>query len=148
MYRHRAFLIRWLLLTGTAGVCPGCLYVPVSESKVLSGEQVTEPQRQAIRPRVTTRGDVLASLGPPDIEWENERVFAYRWEMRQGLLLYAVAGGYQGDAGIAEVPKGYLLLVQFDESDRVRRVEQLPDKALHSFGRQVRHWAAGAPTPQ
>jgi hypothetical protein len=137
-----------ITVVATAALSAGCLYLPETEKKVLRGEQVTQQQRQAIRPGVTTRGEVLGSLGPPDIEWENERVFAYRWEMRQGLLLYAIGGGYDAEAGIIEVPQGYLLLVQFDEFDRVRRVEQLPDKALQSFGKQVRQWAAGSASVQ
>jgi outer membrane protein assembly factor BamE (lipoprotein component of BamABCDE complex) len=140
-----------LLFTLTALVAAfaaGCLYVPLSEKKVLKGEQVTEEQRQAIHLGVTTKNDVLAALGPPAIEWENERVFAYRWEVRQGVLLYAVAAGYKGDAGIIDIPKGYLLLVQFDEADRVRRVERVVDRAFKSFGEQVRQWAeAPAPAP-
>ena len=137
-----------LVALALVATCSGCLYWPVSENKVLKGKQVTERQRQVICPAVTSRSDVISNLGPPDVEWENERVFAYRWEMRRGLLFYAIGGGYDAEAGVIEVPKGYILLVQFDHGDRVSRVEQLPDKALESFGKQVRRWAAtGAATP-
>src|SRR3989339_37638 len=67
----------------------GCVFLPIptQERKVLAGNPVTEDQLIFLAPNVTTKSEVMVRLGSPDVIWEEAHLFAYNWEMRQGILL-------------------------------------------------------------
>lgn len=120
----------------------GCVMVPVpmSEDKVLAGKQVTEEQIAILTPRVTTRQEVAERLGNPRVIWEDARVYVYNWQMRQGILFWAWGAYYTGDFGMTDIPKHYLLLIQFDEQDRVRRVDRTVCPLHRSYADCLKEW--------
>ncbi|HSD95039.1 MAG TPA: hypothetical protein VLA94_06390 [Syntrophales bacterium] len=114
--------------------------VPMSEDKVLAGKQVTEEQIAILTPRVTTRQEVAERLGNPRVIWEDARVYVYNWQMRQGILFWAWGAYYTGDFGMTDIPKHYLLLIQFDEQDRVRRVDRTVCPLHRSYADCLKEW--------
>jgi outer membrane protein assembly factor BamE (lipoprotein component of BamABCDE complex) len=132
-------LCTWLWLAG-------CVMVPIptAEDKVLTGKQVTEEQLSFLTPRVTTKPEVLVRLGNPIVIWENARVFVYNWKMRQGILFWAYGAYYTGGFGMTDIPKQYLLLIMFDEQDRVQRFERTVCPMNRSFSECLTEWVRTA----
>ena len=93
--------------------------IPTRESKVLAGKPVTDEQLSFLKQQITTTREVIEHLGNPNIIWEDARIFVYSWDMRQGILFWAAGAYYTGGAGMKDIPKRYLLIVRFDEEDRV-----------------------------
>lgn len=120
----------------------GCVMLPIptAERKVLAGTPVAEEQLAFIVPNTTTRSEVVARLGNPDVVWEEARLFVYNWEMRQGILVWAVGAYYSGAAGVADIPKHYMLLIQFDDQDRVQRFERAVRPARETYGDFLKEW--------
>ena len=130
----------------------GCvLPIPTPEHKVLEGVPVTAEQldfvARGVEPNVTTRDEVLARLGTPSVIWEDARVYAYRWDMRQGVLVWAVAGAGAG-AGVSpagfgrtDIPRHHLVLVQLDAQDRVVRAEHVTRPLTQTYGDFLKRWA-------
>jgi outer membrane protein assembly factor BamE (lipoprotein component of BamABCDE complex) len=114
--------------------------VPTPENKVLSGKQVKEEQLSFLSPSITTKQDVLERLGNPTVIWEDARVFVYRWEMRQGILFWAVGAYYSGALGMTDLPKKYLFLIRFDEQDRVRLFEKTVCPPYRSYADCLIEW--------
>lgn len=129
-------LCTWLWLAG-------CVMVPVpwTEDKVLTGKQVTEEQISFLTPNVTTMQEVLERLGNPTVIWEDARVFVYNWAMRQGIVFWAV---YGGGFGMGDISKHYLLLIQFDEQDRVQRFERAVCPMNRSYSECLTEWVGSA----
>ncbi len=104
----------------------GCVMMPIptAEDKVIDGRQVTEEQLSFLTPKITTKQEVLERLGNPVVIWENAHIFVYNWKMRQGIMFWAYGAYYTGGAGMTDIPKHYLLLIQFDEQDLVSHFER------------------------
>lgn len=119
-----------------------CVVVPVptKENTILAGKPVTEEQLAFLAVKITTKPEVIEHLGNPSVIWEDARVFVYNWEMRQGLLFWAVGAYYSGAAGMADIPKHYLLLIQFDEDDKVQRFERTVRPLTQSYADFLRAW--------
>lgn len=124
----------------------GCILLPIptQESKVLAGTPVTEEQLAFLVLNMTTKSEVTARLGSPDVIWEEARLFAYNWDVRQGILVWAVGGGYSGAAGVYDIPKHYMLLIQFDDQDRVQRFERAVRPSNKPYGDFLKEWIGGA----
>ena len=120
----------------------GCIVLPLpsQERKVLAGTPVTEEQLVFLAPNVTTKSEVMTRLGSPNVIWEEARLFAYNWEMRQGILIWAVGAYYSGAAGMSDIPKHYMLLIQFDDQDRVQRFERAVRPSYKSYGDFLKEW--------
>ena len=116
------------------------LPIPTTEGKVLAGKPVTEEQLSFLVANITTRQDVIERLGNPNIIWEDRRVFAYNWDMRQGILFWAVGAHYTGGAGMIDIPKHYLLLIQFDEQYLVQRFERTVRPLSQSYIEFLKEW--------
>lgn len=114
--------------------------IPTPENKVLAGKQVTDEQLSFLTPSITTKQDVLERLGNPAVIWEDARVFVYRWDMRQGILFWAVGAYYSGALGMTDIPKKYLFLIRFDEQDRVQRFEQMVCPPYRSYAECLIEW--------
>jgi outer membrane protein assembly factor BamE (lipoprotein component of BamABCDE complex) len=134
-----------LLLACVALLAGGCVVLPIptGEDKVLEGRPVTEFQQSFIKPGVTTREDVLKHLGQPFIIWEDARVFVYRWDMRQGIFVWLVTDGRQIAGDAHDVPKHYLLLIQFDGDNVVRRFERTTRPLSSSAPDFLMDWVRG-----
>jgi outer membrane protein assembly factor BamE (lipoprotein component of BamABCDE complex) len=134
-----SLLCVWLGLTG-------CVMVPVptGEDKILAGKPVAEEQLAFLAPGVTTTQQVIERLGNPIVIWEEARVFVYNWKMRQGILFWAIGGASQGamagGAGMTDIPRHYLLLIRFDEQDRVRHFERAVCPLNISYSEFLKEW--------
>lgn len=114
--------------------------LPTPENKVLSGKQVKEEQFSFLSPSITTKQEVFERLGNPTVIWEDARVFVYRWEMRQGILFWAVGAYYSAALGMTDVPKKYLFLIRFDEQDRVQHFEKAVCSPYRSYAECLIEW--------
>lgn len=125
----------------------GCVILPIptGEKKVLAGAAITQEQLSWLVPNTTTKKEVIDLLGIPTMAWEKDRLFVYNWIMRQGVLIVAVP--YVAPE-IGNIPKRYVLLVQFDEQDRIRRFERVVRPEFDSFQSYkdfVNKWAEKVP---
>jgi hypothetical protein len=120
----------------------GCMLLPIptTERKVLAGKPVTQEQLAFLAPNITTKEEVKERLGSPDVIWEEAYLFAYNWVVRQGVLIWAIGGGYSADAGLMDIPKRYVLLIQFDEQARLRRFERVVRPEFKSYGALLKEW--------
>ena len=119
----------------------GCIMVPVptKQDRALAGKPLTEAQLSFLTPKITTMEEVVERLGNPNIIWEDARVFVYHWDMRQGILFWAVAGQTAG-AGMEDIPKHYLLLIRFDEQSRVVRFTRTARPLLQPLADFLQQW--------
>ncbi len=136
-----------ILLSATLALA-GCIMLPIptSEDKVLAGTPVAEAQLAFIEPGVTTQAEVVGRLGQPALVWEDARVFVYQWDMRQGILLWAVGAHVTGAAGKTDLPSHHQLLIRFDEGGRVKRFEHRKRPSGVSVAQSIREWL-GLPEP-
>jgi len=137
-------LVRLVCLALTLTSCIA-VPLPTSETKVLAGTPVTDEQLAFLTAHVTTRQQVIEALGNPNVIWEDARVFVYNWEMRQGILLWVVGGYATGYSGAKDIPKHYMLLIQFDAQGRVQRFERVHRSLAQSYADFLRQWAARPP---
>lgn len=106
---------------------------------------MTEEQLAFLSPKATTKREVLDRLGSPSVIWDDARVFAYNWEMRQGILFWVISGYTTGAAGAEDIPKRYVLLILFDRQDRVERFERTVRPASMSYGKFIERWLKRSP---
>ena len=129
-------------LLGACFTLTGCIMLPVPtpENKVLLGQPVTDSQLDFLIPGISTQSEVIEHFGNPNIIWEDENLYAYHWDMRQGLLFWIAGGGYQGAAGMEDIPKHYLLLIQFDDQRRVQRYEKVVRPMAETYADYLKDW--------
>ena len=127
------FLLIFLALSG-------CITLPTTETKVLSGEKIADEQLVFIEPGVTGKSEITNQLGPPDIYLIDKNIFAYDWQTRRAIMIWAIGNGYQGSVGAADIPKNYVLLVQFDRQDVVRNYEITTRTWFVSYGNHLMDW--------
>lgn len=140
--RSMACRIRASILLIAALSLGSCLLLPIptGEDLVLAGKPVTEEQLAFIILESTTQQEVTEHLGSPKVIWEDAHVFVYDWEMRQGILIWAFAGAYTGTGGVENISKHYVLLIQFDEQDRVQRYEAAVRPVTQPFSDFLEYW--------
>lgn len=124
------------LLFVSMACCVGCLIVPTPEHGLLEGRGViTEKEIAFVKNGTTTLEEVVVALGEPD--WtETDKVFVYRWTVIQGYLIV-------GDQAAA-IPKGYLLLLEFDEQNRVARHQRKAAELFQTFSDVIDQWLGKA----
>ena len=116
----------------------GCILpIPTGEDKVLAGDQIANEELNFIRPGITTKEEVVERLHNPDVIWEEERIFAYNWQMRWGVLFWS-AGPFTG--GAEDMSTKYVLLIRFDPIDRVERFEVIHRSRFDSYGEHLEKW--------
>ena len=124
----------------------GCIIIPTGEDKVLDGNPVSEEHISFIQSGVTMKAEVLQRLGQPSLIWENEQLFAYDWEMRQGILFWATPGTYPSATGAFNLGKHYVLLIQFDQEDCVMRFEKTTRPSNEKYGEFLAKWVERSDT--
>jgi hypothetical protein len=123
-----------VILIAAAFNLSGCIIIPTPWEK----EKFTAEDVSHVTPRLSTKDDVVQKFGLPDIIWETERVYVYRWE-RIRAVLFVGGGGTQGAFGTLSTDEAVLVL--FDETDHVVRIEKLAKPQLgESYGDFLRHW--------
>ena len=66
--------------------------------------------------------------------------------MRQGILFWALSGYTTSAVGIHDIAKHYLLLIQFDEQDRVQRFARKVRPGSQSFSDFLKEWQKNSGT--
>lgn len=128
-------------------ILAGCLVLPIPtpENKVLEGKPVAEEELGFLDVACVTKQEVIQRLGSPNVIWVEPNLFVYHWEMRQGLLFWAVGAYYTGAMGLEDIPKHYLLLIQFDRDDTVTRYGREVRPLTQSYPAFLREWVLKAP---
>jgi len=135
-----------VVLLCTAGLLHGCLLpIPTKEEVVLAGTPVQDEQLAFLVADATTKKQVIDQLGNPDMIWEEANLFAYNWEMRKGVLIWAIAGQFSMGGGVANIGKQYALLLQFDDQDRLTRFEKVVRPTSKSYGDFLKGWIQTSP---
>ena len=110
-----------LLLCGCIGVIP----IPMAKhtpKKFDTRGEIESKDLKFMRSGSSTREGVLFSLGEPDLVWEGERYFGYRWITARGIVVAWAIGDGGGDGGtMAMGKKRHDLVIEFDESGNVTR---------------------------
>jgi hypothetical protein len=120
----------------TALLClQSCLVIPTPWSK----ERFSEMDLSSITPNLSSKNEVLARFGNPDVIWKTASqgdVFIYKWKRLRAIM---VAGyGYSGRA--IDIETDDALLVLFDDEDRVRRAAKAIKGPFESYGDFLEHW--------
>lgn len=134
----------------------GCIVLPIptGEDKVLAGRAFGGDELSFIQPGITTRHEVTERLGEPTLIWEEERIFAYNWQTKWGVLLWAIGGAPGATGGAQDIVNKYALLIRFDPNGRVERFEATERSRSDSYGEHLEKWlrkvdgARGVESPQ
>ena len=118
----------------------GCITIPMPENKVLSGERITDKQLLFIEQGATSKSEVVDQLGQPNVNVIDKNIYAYDWQTRQALMIWAVSNGYQGSVGAIDIPKNYVFLIRFDDQDRVTNYEITTRSMFISYGDHLMEW--------
>jgi len=119
----------------------GCILLPIPTGDAIPGEgrDFTSEELSFIRPGITTKGEVVERLADPDVIWVEERIFAYNWRTRWGIIIGVVAGPpFVGGDNIGV--KDIVLLIRFDSNDRVERIEVTHRSSFDSYGEHLEKW--------
>jgi len=133
-----------LLLALVSTALHGCVILPIPtpEHDLVSGRgEVTEADTVGLEVGKTMREEVLLRFGEPSGTLQDERVFLYHWSTVRGYVIWAVGWAYAGRGDIVAVPKDYLLLLEFDESGRLRRFERTSLRLFESVTERVDQWS-------
>ena len=110
----------------------GCLIIPVDYFATGSRHNITSESTNTLSVGVTTREEVLLTLGEPDFVSVDGRRFGYLWSKVKAIWF---VGGY-GAAAAGEVVRSYLIEISFDPCSRVSAVR---------FKKQWGETVAGSP---
>jgi len=124
------FWVLWQLLTVHA-----CLPVPMSER-----DRFTEKDTLNIHPEATSKSQVINCLGEPDIFWETERIYVYKWGRLQAVVIGFIPAGYNGLFFALPIEEKKALLIQFNENDRVKRIGTATVPTSKSYGEFLVDW--------
>jgi hypothetical protein len=103
-------------------VLAGCLIIPVDYHATGSRRNVRVESTNALLLGLTTREEILLTLGEPDFASEDGRRFGYLWTKVKAI--WAVAS-YGGSGAAGEITKSYLLETSFDSTNRLSDVRLL-----------------------
>jgi hypothetical protein len=110
----------WLAAVGPLFLA-GCLVVPVDYYQTGSRHNVSPKTPSELRLGVTTREELLLSLGEPDFVSDDGQRLGYAWTKVKAVWFVVGYGG----AASAEVERSYVLEASFDASSRLSQVRLL-----------------------
>jgi hypothetical protein len=111
-------LVQWLAVTGCVPV-----HVASSSDPPLAGRRIKSDDVAFIKPRITSREEVIAKLGPPRVDLSDPRTLVYVWiepkEQWVGII----------PTGLATAPRtaDFALLAGGHRSAVVRRYRHIAD---------------------
>jgi len=120
-----------------------CIVLPVHTGDTIPGKGrgFTSEELSFIRPGITTKGEVVEQLANPDVIWVEERIFAYTWWTRWGILYSGGVTPYGASASADDIGvKHNVLLIRFDPNDRVERFEVTHPSRFDSYGEHLEKW--------
>jgi hypothetical protein len=131
----------WLAIVLTIGLITGCILpIPTPHGRVVEGSEVKPSDLAFLKPSLTTKDEVLQRLGKPAIFWRDENTLVYRWVQLKGVLLWAIAGGYNAAFGAVDITAEYAFLVKFDTADRFVISETVRKPGSKTFGQFLLDW--------
>jgi hypothetical protein len=110
--------------------CVGC-------SHTTTGLSMTAERTAFIRHGITTRTEVVETLGPPLYDHGPERTIAYAWETEGVGWGYSVFGRYHE---IDRKHDRWLFCVHFDDSNRVDRHGKTRQPETESWKESILRW--------
>ena len=110
------------------------------ENKVLSGERITDQQIVFIEEGTTSKAEVEDHLGQPNVHLIDRNIYAYIWQTRQAIMIWAISNGYQGSVGALDIPKNYVFVIQFDDQDRVTNYDITTRSMFITYGDHLMEW--------
>ena len=110
-------VLRALILGLVIGSLGGCV-IPLPNPP----QRVSDEQLLTIKHGQTSRAEVVAVLGQPDVIWETERVFVYE-EGPTIRLLWIIPGNYSAAFLLSELGED-IIIMRFDEADRIERLDR------------------------
>jgi len=125
-----------------AAMLSGCVVIPAGKGTVIKGEEIKEEQLTFLDEPGTTEETVVAQLGQPDLIWPEARVYAYHWEINDGIAIWAIPAGYGAAVGSTGLSSSYVLLIQFGEDGGILRHESRERPTWDTYGEMIREWVA------
>ncbi len=120
----------------TALLClQSCIIIPTPWSK----ERFSEMELSSIAPNLSSKDEVLAGLGKPDIIWKTGsqgNVFIYKWKRLRAIMV----AGYGYSSTTVDLESDEALLILFDDTDRVKRAAKATKGPFESYGDFLKHW--------
>lgn len=132
-------LILITVLFACMALSNGCIVIPTSGNKVMSGEEVPEKELYFVY-GITSKHDVISLLGSPNVILIDENIFVYDWKTRQSIIVFIIPGAYQGYIGYVEIPENHLFLIQFNSKDKVEEFKFTVRPWHKSYGDHVIEW--------
>ena len=114
--------VRQLMIGFVAAVMSaGCVPIPLADPPPFEEEYIVDA-----RPGMS-RADVVFALGAPEHVHDGERVFVYAGtEYKMGwVIVLGGASGPGGGAGYGAITKLFLLVLEFDDEDKVLHTDVL-----------------------
>jgi hypothetical protein len=118
----------------------GCITIPTPENKVLSGEKISIEQLVFIEQGTTSKSEIIDHLVLPNVNLIDKNIFAYDWQTRQAIMIWAIGGPYQASVGAVDIPKNYVFLIRFDAQDLVKNYEITTRSWYESYGDHLMEW--------
>mgnify|MGYP006278556893 CR=1 FL=1 len=129
--KFAAYSLAFLVLITT-----GCLLIPMPERKVLAGHKITDEDTSFIKIGVTTRNDVIRELGQPSLEFEDQRIAAYTWEVVGWHFVWGAWFASRSE----EIGRQHVLLIAFDEDNLALRFESTVRFATDTVEEHILKW--------
>lgn len=129
---------------------PGCIVIPtkIGKDSIRSGPALDSSNLEFLLDPATTKQEVENHLGPPYLIWIDANVYAYHTIVQEGtaIVLWGVGPPAVGGAAGLELFEKYIFVIQFNESDKIVRLDcfectnmkQYEDKLRECLSRPVR----------
>jgi hypothetical protein len=103
----------------------GCaaIVIPVSNGEVTSGRRLTQENIAFLKQGVTTRTEVIQTLGQPDMDFEDLRTIVYQWEIHSADFPWIIVSTGETTGGALKVSDRHALLIAFDGKENLLRSE-------------------------
>jgi hypothetical protein len=108
----------------------GCIPLPAPNTPFGGARVITPEKTSFISDGVTTRKQVLLTLGEPDYWWDDQRVFAYEWSTTDVVLATILDAAPLRAFGNVLIKNNYLML-WFDNAGRIERHARLQSSFFH-----------------
>ena len=98
----------------------------------------SDNQASTVIAGLSNKEEVLGKFGQPDVIWETEQkedMFVYKWERVRAFVLIYPAPGLVGPLSTDEA-----LLILFNKSNCVKRIEKATKSASESYGDFLTRW--------
>jgi hypothetical protein len=115
----------------------GCIYIPIKSGE--TSRRISETDLKFIKLGETSKSNIKKHFGHPEIFWEDQNVFVYKWKKVIGV----VAGiSYEViPMPVAAKVTGFMtLLIQFNKEDRVKNFEIKRVGSFDSYGDHLIRW--------